>query len=51
VADAPDLRGRLAREAISVRDCSSFGLLGTVRIAVPDDAGRRRLADALEVVR
>ena len=51
VADAVDLRDRLAREAIAVRDCSSFGLPGTVRIAVPDDAGRRRLADALEAVR
>ena len=32
---APDLRDELARQAILVRDCASFGLPGTVRIAVP----------------
>lgn len=54
-ADAPwvlaspagDLRRRLARRGILVRDCSSFGLPGTVRIAVPDDDGLARLAAAL----
>ncbi len=33
---APGLRDRLAAAAICVRDCASFGLPGTVRIAVPD---------------
>ena len=33
---APGLRERLAAAAICVRDCTSFGLPGTVRIAVPD---------------
>lgn len=54
-ADAPwvlaspagDLRRRLAHHGILVRDCSSFGLVDTVRIAVPDDAGLDRLAAAL----
>jgi histidinol-phosphate/aromatic aminotransferase/cobyric acid decarboxylase-like protein len=44
---APDLRDRLALRAILVRDCASFGLAGTVRIAVPDDHGLDRLAEAL----
>jgi histidinol-phosphate/aromatic aminotransferase/cobyric acid decarboxylase-like protein len=47
LVDAPDLRDRLARHAILVRDCTSFGLPGTVRIAVPDDRGLDRLAEAL----
>ena len=47
LVDAPDLRERLARQAILVRDCTSFGLPGTVRIAVPDDRGLDRLAGAL----
>lgn len=42
-----DLRTRLARHGVLVRDCASFGLGGTVRIAVPDDAGRARLEEAL----
>ena len=44
---APRLRERLAAEAICVRDCASFGLPGTVRIAVPDAAGLARLQRAL----
>ncbi|MET0727840.1 MAG: aminotransferase class I/II-fold pyridoxal phosphate-dependent enzyme [Acidimicrobiales bacterium] len=47
---APGLRERLAPLAVVVRDCASFGLDGWVRIAVPDDAGMRRLADALDRV-
>jgi histidinol-phosphate/aromatic aminotransferase/cobyric acid decarboxylase-like protein len=47
---APGLRDGLARQAVSVRDCASFGLPGTVRIAVPDDAGLARLVRALEAV-
>ena len=47
VPDAGDLRERLASGAILVRDCASFGLAGTVRIAVPDEAGVERVAAAL----
>ncbi len=47
VSQAGDLRRRLARHGILVRDCASFGLVDTVRIAVPDDAGLDRLAVAL----
>lgn len=50
VADAADLRARLAPHGVVVRDCTSFGRPGTVRIAVPDDQGRRRLGAALEAV-
>jgi histidinol-phosphate/aromatic aminotransferase/cobyric acid decarboxylase-like protein len=48
VPGAAGLRDRLARQGVVVRDCASFGLADTVRIAVPDDEGRRRLAAALE---
>ena len=44
---APGLREQLAAAAICVRDCASFGLPGTVRIAVPDPAGLLRLRRAL----
>lgn len=44
---APDLRDRLARHGILLRDCTSFGLPGTVRIAVPDEHGLDRLEAAL----
>jgi histidinol-phosphate/aromatic aminotransferase/cobyric acid decarboxylase-like protein len=47
VPDAGDLRERLARGAVLVRDCASFGLVDTVRIAVPDAAGLERLSAAL----
>jgi len=47
VPGAGDLRARLAVHAILVRDCASFGLMDTVRIAVPDEAGLDRLAAAL----
>lgn len=50
VTEAGDLRERLARHAILVRDCTSFGLHGTVRIAVPSPAGLERVARALENV-
>ncbi len=49
VAPAGGLRERLADHGILVRDCSSFGLDGTVRIAVPDAAGLERLAAALRI--
>jgi histidinol-phosphate/aromatic aminotransferase/cobyric acid decarboxylase-like protein len=44
---APGLRYRLAFQGVLVRDCTSFGLPDTVRIAVPDDNGRARLEEAL----
>jgi histidinol-phosphate/aromatic aminotransferase/cobyric acid decarboxylase-like protein len=44
---APGLRDHLARRAIAVRDCASFGLPDTVRIAVPDGPGLTRLQEAL----
>jgi threonine-phosphate decarboxylase len=47
VRRAAGLRERLARHAVLVRDCASFGLPDAVRIAVPHDAGRARLAEAL----
>jgi histidinol-phosphate/aromatic aminotransferase/cobyric acid decarboxylase-like protein len=47
LVDAPGLRDRLAPEGILVRDCTSFGLPGTVRVAVPDADGLERLAAAL----
>jgi histidinol-phosphate/aromatic aminotransferase/cobyric acid decarboxylase-like protein len=54
-ADAPwvladgdgELRADLARAAVLVRDCASFGMPGTVRIAVPDERGLERLDAAL----
>lgn len=47
VPAAGDLRDRLAAHAILVRDCASFGLPGTARIAIPDEAGLTRLRSAL----
>ena len=47
VHDAADLRERLARHAVLVRDCTSFGLPGTVRVAVPGEAGLERLRRAI----
>ncbi|MEM7140866.1 MAG: aminotransferase class I/II-fold pyridoxal phosphate-dependent enzyme [Actinomycetota bacterium] len=56
-ADAPwvlcggtDLRDRLARHGVVVRDCTNFGMAGRWRIAVPDDDGMTRLASALEAI-
>lgn len=43
-------RDRLARAGVVVRDCASFGLPATVRVAVPDGAGLERLAAAIEAV-
>ena len=47
VHDAGDLRDRLARQGVLVRDCASFGMPGVVRIAVPDERGLARLRAAL----
>lgn len=51
VSGAAGLRTALAAQAVVVRDCASFGLPGHVRVAVPDDGGRARLASALDRVR
>ena len=51
VPDARGLRTALAERAVVVRDCASFGLPGTVRIAVPDAAGLARLGTALATLR
>jgi len=47
LVDALGLRDRLAPHGVLVRDCASFGMPGTMRIAVPPSAGLERLADAL----
>jgi histidinol-phosphate/aromatic aminotransferase/cobyric acid decarboxylase-like protein len=47
LVESPELRDRLAAHAILVRDCASFGLSGTVRIAVPNAPGLIRLEAAL----
>ena len=44
-------RGALARAGVLVRDCASFGLPGTARVAVPDEDGRGRLDRALGALR
>jgi histidinol-phosphate/aromatic aminotransferase/cobyric acid decarboxylase-like protein len=46
VADR-DLRDDLAEHGILVRDCATFGLPGTMRVAVPDADGLARLDRAL----
>ena len=45
---AAGLRERLAPHGVVVRDCTSFGLPGQARIAVPGPDGLERLARALE---
>jgi histidinol-phosphate/aromatic aminotransferase/cobyric acid decarboxylase-like protein len=50
VDGAAGLRDRLATRGVLVRDCTSFGLPNSVRIAVPGPDGLRRLARALEEV-
>jgi histidinol-phosphate/aromatic aminotransferase/cobyric acid decarboxylase-like protein len=50
VPGAAGLRDALARQAVVVRDCGSFGLPDHVRIAVPGAAGLDRLAAALRTV-
>ncbi|MCE9574301.1 MAG: histidinol-phosphate aminotransferase family protein [Deltaproteobacteria bacterium] len=47
VPDATALRARLARHAMLVRDCASFGLPGYIRIAARPPADRARLVTAL----
>ena len=48
VRHAPGLRSHLARRGVLVRDTTSFGVPGGVRIAVPDSGGLERLDRALE---
>jgi histidinol-phosphate/aromatic aminotransferase/cobyric acid decarboxylase-like protein len=48
VRHAPGVREHLARRAVLVRDTSSFGITGGVRIAVSDAEGLDRVAGALE---
>jgi histidinol-phosphate/aromatic aminotransferase/cobyric acid decarboxylase-like protein len=43
VRGVPKLRRRLAVHGVLVRDCMSFGMPDTVRIAVPDEHGLARL--------
>lgn len=50
LVDAPGLREALAPHGVIVRDCANFGLPGVVRIAVPNDEGRARLREALDLV-
>jgi histidinol-phosphate/aromatic aminotransferase/cobyric acid decarboxylase-like protein len=50
VGGAAGLRTELARRAVVVRDCSSFGLPDHVRISVPDGDGLDRLDSALRAV-
>lgn len=50
LVEAPRLRERLAPHGVLVRDCASFGLFGTARIAVPDVNGLERLVAALDTV-
>jgi histidinol-phosphate/aromatic aminotransferase/cobyric acid decarboxylase-like protein len=45
------LREALAPHGIVVRDCASFGMAGVTRIAVPNEAGLARLAQALSKLR
>ncbi len=47
VPGAGDLRNRLAAHGVLVRDCASFDMAGTVRIAVPGPNGLARLDEAL----
>jgi len=48
VDDAAGLRRRLLARRILVRDCASFGLSGTLRVAVRPAPERERLMAALE---
>jgi histidinol-phosphate/aromatic aminotransferase/cobyric acid decarboxylase-like protein len=43
----PGFRGKLLAQGIVVRDCASFGLPGTIRVAVPNGEGLERLDSAL----
>lgn len=47
VPEAAGLRDALARRGVVVRDCTSFGMADTVRLAVPGDEALTRLDEAL----
>jgi threonine-phosphate decarboxylase len=47
VHGVPGLHDAFLDQRVLVRDCASFGLPGTIRVAVPGDDGRQRLATAL----
>lgn len=51
LAAAPGLRAHLAPHGVLVRDCTSFGLHGHVRIAVPDGRGLAQLERAMKSIR
>lgn len=51
VDDAAAFRGRLMEHGFVVRDCSSFGLSGHVRVAVPRTDQVSSLADAMAACR
>ena len=51
VDGAAGLRDRLAAQGVVVRDCSSFGMPDTVRMAVPGPGGLERLDGALRTAR
>ena len=46
----PGLRAALAPHGVLVRDCSSFGMPDTARLAVPDDEGLDRLLAAVDAL-
>ena len=50
LVEAPLLREQLAPHGVVVRDCTSFGLPGTVRLGLPDERGLAALDDALRQV-
>jgi histidinol-phosphate/aromatic aminotransferase/cobyric acid decarboxylase-like protein len=50
VGDAPVVRGALLQLGFAVRDCTSFGLLGHIRIAVPAEAHLGPLVAAVGAV-
>ena len=50
VEDAAGWRTPLAQNGVLVRDCASFGLPGTIRVAVPDADGLVTVARAVRAV-
>ncbi len=50
VPKAGDLRASLATKGVLVRDCSSFGLTDTIRIAVPSASGLDQLEEAISTL-
>ncbi|MQC48559.1 MAG: histidinol-phosphate aminotransferase family protein [Chloroflexi bacterium] len=51
VGDASDARRRLLAEGVLVRDCTSFGLPGWIRVAVPPQSRASDVIDALLALR